>query len=353
MAEPFKIDGRPIGPEHPPYIVAEMSGNHNGEIDRAIRLIDAAKQAGADAVKLQTYTADTITIDHDGPGFVLEGGLWHGRRLHELYHEAHTPWEWHGPLFEHASRIGITIFSAPFDPTAVRLLESLDAPAYKIASPEIVDLGLIELCAGTGKPLIISSGMASFEEINDAIGVAREAGANQILILHCTSSYPTPLDQAHLSTISDLSRRLGAPVGLSDHTLDTFAATVAVGQGAVLIEKHFTLARADGGVDSAFSLEPAELKRLVDDTCAAHAALGQPNYRPSKAEQGTLVARRSLYVVADVQAGEPFTPENIRSIRPNLGLGPRHLNAVLGKTAARNLTRGQPLSADMILDFEA
>jgi N-acetylneuraminate synthase len=195
--------------------------------------------------------------------------------------------------------------------------------------------------------------MATFEEINDAIGVAREAGANQILILHCTSSYPTPLDQAHLSTISDLSRRLGAPVGLSDHTLDTFAAAVAVGQGAVLIEKHFTLARAHGGVDSAFSLEPAELKRLVDDTCAAHAALGQPNYRPSKAEQGTLVARRSLYVVADVQAGEPFTPENIRSIRPNLGLGPRHLNAVLGKTAACNLTRGQPLSADMILDFEA
>jgi pseudaminic acid synthase len=353
MAESFNIDGRPIGPEHPPYIVAEMSGNHNGEIDRAIRLIDAAQQSGADAVKLQTYTADTITIDHDGPGFVLEGGLWDGRRLYELYQEAHTPWEWHGPLFEHARRIGITIFSAPFDPTAVALLQSLDAPAYKIASPEIVDTGLIELCAKTGKPLIISTGMASFEEVENAIATARNAGGEQILILHCISSYPTPLDQAHLSTISDLSRRLNAPVGLSDHTLDTFAAAVAVGQGAVLIEKHFTLARADGGVDSAFSLEPAELKRLVDDSRTAHAALGRPNYRPAQAEQGMLVARRSLYVVADIAEGESFTPNNIRSIRPNLGLAPRYLKAVLERTATRDLRRGEPLSAGMIRDFEA
>ena len=353
MAESFSIDGRPIGPEHPPYIVAEMSGNHNGEIDRAIRLIDAAGQAGADAVKLQTYTADTITIDHDGPGFVLEGGLWDGRRLYELYQEAHTPWEWHGALFEHARRIGITIFSAPFDPTAVTMLESLNAPAYKIASPEIVDLELIELCARTGKPLIISSGMASFEEIEAAVAMARAGGATQILVLHCISSYPTPLDQAHLSTIGDLSRRLGAPVGLSDHTLDTFAAAVAVGQGAVLIEKHFTLARADGGVDGAFSLEPEELKRLVDDSRAAHAALGRPNYRPAEAERGMLVARRSLYVVADIAAGDALTRDNIRSIRPNLGLAPGHLNTVLGKTAARDLARGEPLSAEMIRGFKA
>ncbi|MDA1309298.1 MAG: pseudaminic acid synthase [Proteobacteria bacterium] len=348
MAEPFSIDGRSIGPEHPPYIVAEMSGNHNGQIDRAIRLIDAAKQSGADAVKLQTYTADTITIDHDGPGFVLEGGLWDGRRLYELYQEAHTPWEWHERLFEHARQIGITLFSAPFDPTAIDLLESLNTPAYKIASPEIVDLALIETCAATGKPLIISSGMASFEEISEAVATASAAGATQILVLHCISAYPTPLDQAHLSTIGDLSARLGAPVGLSDHTLDTFAAAVAVGQGAVLIEKHFTLARADGGVDSAFSLEPDELKRLVEDSRAAHAALGRPNYRPNEAEQGTLIARRSLYVVADIRAGEALTPANVRSIRPNLGLAPRHLKSVLGKTAARDLTRGAPLAADMV-----
>ena len=231
-------------------------------------------------------------------------------------------------------------------------MKSLDAPAYKIASPEIVDHALIETCAATGKPLIISTGMASFEEIETAVATARGAGATEVLILHCISSYPTPLDQAHLSTIGDLSRRLGAPVGLSDHTLDTFAAGVAVGQGAVLIEKHFTLARADGGVDSAFSLEPEELKRLVDDSRAAHAALGRPNYRPSEAEQGMLVARRSLYVVADISAGEIFTPENIRSIRPNLGLAPRHLKAVLGAAASRDVKRGEPLAADMIRGFE-
>jgi pseudaminic acid synthase len=353
MAASFSIDGRPIGPEHPPYIVAEMSGNHNGEIERAIRLIDAAQQAGADAVKLQTYTADTITIDHDGPGFVLEGGLWDGRRLYDLYQEAHTPWEWHPALFAHARKIGISIFSAPFDATAVDLLESLEAPAYKIASPEIVDLALIERCAATGKPLVISTGMASFEEIQSAVETARGAGAAQLLVLHCISSYPTPLDQAHLSTIGDLSRRLNAPVGLSDHTLDTFAAAVAVGQGAVLIEKHFTLARADGGVDSAFSLEPAELKRLVEDSRAAHAALGTPRYRPTEAEQGMLIARRSLYVVADIKAGEAFTQANIRSIRPSHGLAPKYLRSVLGKTATRDIRRGEPLAGDMIHGFEA
>jgi len=352
MAEPFSIDGRPIGPEHPPYIVAEMSGNHNGEIARALRLIDAAKEAGADAVKIQTYTADTITIDHDGPGFVLQGGLWDGRRLYELYEEAHTPWDWHAEMFAHARSIGITLFSAPFDPTAVDLLVSLDAPAYKIASPEIVDLDLIERCAATGKPLVISTGMASFDEIELALSTARAAGATQVLVLHCISAYPTPLEEAHLSTIGDLSRRLGAPVGLSDHTLDTFATSVAVAQGAVLIEKHFTLARADGGVDSVFSLEPHELKRLVEDSRTAHAALGRPKYRPSDAEQGTLGARRSLYVVADVKKGEVLSTDNIRSIRPNRGLAPKHLKAVLGKPAARDLARGDPLDADMVEGFE-
>ena len=352
MAEPFIIDGRPIGPEYPPYIVAEMSGNHNGDIERAFLMIDAAKEAGADAVKLQTYTADTITIDHDGPDFVLEGGLWHGRRFYELYQEAHTPWKWHRELFAHARSIGITMFSSPFDATAIELLQSLNAPAYKIASPEIVDLDLIERCAETGKPLIVSTGMASLEEIEQAVFTAQSAGAKQLLVLHCISAYPTPQEEAHLSTITDLSHRLGAPVGLSDHTLDTFAAAVAVGQGAVLIEKHFTLSRADGGVDSAFSLEPSELKRLVEDSRRAHTVLGRPNYRPTETEAGMLIARRSLFVVADVKAGDTLTTENVRSIRPNKGMPPRFLKLVLGKTAARDIRRGEALCSDMVRDFE-
>ena len=304
MASTFKINGHPVGPEHPPYIVAELSGNHNGDIGRARALIDAAKAAGADAVKIQTYRADTITIDHDGPEFLLTDGLWKGRRLYELYEEAHTPWDWHAELFAHARNLGITLFSAPFDPSAIELLERLDAPAYKIASPEIVDLDLIEQCARTGKPLIISTGMASFEEIEEAVTSARAAGANEILVLHCTSGYPTPVDQANLSTIMDLTKRLDVAIGLSDHTLDNIVAAASVAVGAVLVEKHFTLNRAEGGVDSAFSLEPAELAQLVKDLRSVHASIGQPNYRPTAAELITLPMRRSLYVVADIARGE-------------------------------------------------
>lgn len=329
-------------------MVAEMSGNHNGDIGRAFRILEMAKAAGADAVKLQTYRADTITIDADGPEFRVEGGLWGGRRLYDLYEEAHTPWEWHGPIFERGRELGITVFSAPFDPTAVDLLESLEAPAYKIASPEIVDLPLIRRVAGTGKPLIISTGMATLEETEEAVAAAREGGATAIAILHCVSAYPTPPEQANLATIRELERRLGTVVGLSDHTMDTLVAALAVGAGATIIEKHVTLARADGGVDSAFSLEPEELARLVRDVRIAHAAIGIPAFGPTAAEMGALRFRRSLYVVADVKAGEMLTEACVRSIRPAYGLPPKWLDHVLGRRAARDLKRGEALVADMV-----
>jgi len=348
VSAPIAIAGRLIGPNEPPYVIAEMSGNHNGDLGRALALIDAAKAAGADAVKLQTLTADTITIDHDGPGFVIEGGLWHGRRLHELYQEAHTPWDWHPRLFDRAREVGITLFSSPFDPTAVEFLETLDAPAFKVASFEIVDTPLIACMAKTGKPLIISTGLASPEDITDAVTAAREAGGREIILLHCTSGYPTPASQMHLRTMPDLAAAHGTLVGLSDHTMGTAVAVAAVALGACVIEKHFTLARADGGVDSAFSLEPDELARLVADCRDAWAALGTVHYEEVEAEAAGRDHRRSLYVVADVKKGEALTPENIRSIRPGHGMAPKHLYEVLGKPAARDLKRGEPLAWDQI-----
>jgi N-acetylneuraminate synthase len=348
MTEPIVIDGREIGPDQPPYVIAEMSGNHNGDVGRALALIDAAKAAGADAVKLQTLTADTITIDHDGPGFVIEGGLWHGRKLYELYQEAHTPWDWHPRLFEHARKAGITIFSSPFDPTAVDFLEQLGAPAFKVASFEIVDTPLIEAMARTGKPLIISTGLASPEDIADAVTAARGAGAQAMVLLHCTSGYPTPASQMHLRTMPDLAAAHGTLVGLSDHTMGTAVAVAAVALGACVVEKHFTLARADGGVDSAFSLEPEELARLVADCRDAWAALGTVHYEEVEAEAAGRDHRRSLYVVADVKKGELLTAENVRSIRPGHGMAPKHLYEVLGRPAARDLQRGEPLAWDQI-----
>ena len=346
----FSLDGREIGPDQPPYVVAEMSGNHNGNIDRAFAIIEAAKEAGADAVKMQTYTADTITIDHDGPGFTIEGGLWDGRTLHELYEEAHTPWDWHQALFDKAREVGIVLFSAPFDPTAVEFLESLDAPAYKIASFEAIDLPLIAKTASTGKPIIISTGMADLPEIEEAVGAARNAGAQEILVLHCVSGYPAPASDSNLATIPDLARKLGVPVGLSDHTLGTAVPIAAIAQGAVLIEKHLTLDRDDGGPDAAFSLEPDELKGLVDGVRTAWQAFGKPHYERKESEKGNVIFRRSLYVVEDIDDNGVFTNRNVRSIRPGFGLPPKHLPEILGRRATRALKRGDPLDWDMVGD---
>jgi N-acetylneuraminate synthase len=342
------IAGRPIGPGHPPYIVAEMSGNHNGEIARALKLIDAAKAAGADAVKLQTYTADTITIDHDSPEFRVHGGLWDGRRLYELYQEAHTPWDWHRELFAHARSIGIEIFSSPFDPTAVELLDELGAPAFKIASFELIDIPLIELCARTGKPLVMSTGLASPQEITEAVEAARNAGDGGIILLHCTSAYPAPPSDMNLRTLQHLADEHGVVVGLSDHTLGVAASVAAVALGACFIEKHFTLSRAEGGVDSDFSLEPDELARLVKESRDAWDALGTVRYDEVPSEAASRDHRRSLYVVADVAKGGLLTPANVRSIRPGYGLPPKHLPEVLNRKAARDLTRGSPLDWSML-----
>jgi N-acetylneuraminate synthase len=329
-------------------VIAEMSGNHNGDIGRAFALIEAAQAAGADAVKLQTYTADTITIDHDGPGFTIEGGLWRGRRLYELYQEAHTPWDWHPRLFEKAAEVGITLFSSPFDPTAVDFLETLGAPAYKVASFEIVDTPLVAHMAHTGKPLIVSTGLASPEDIADAVEAARGAGGGGLILLHCTSGYPTPPSQMHLRTMADLAARHGTLVGLSDHTMGTAVSVAAVALGACVIEKHFTLARSDGGPDAAFSLEPEELARLTRDCRDAWEALGSIHYGEVEAEAASREHRRSLYVVADVRRGDILTAQNIRSIRPGHGLAPKHLHAVLGRPAARDLKRGEPLAWDLV-----
>lgn len=347
MSEPFvTIGGRRIGPEEPPYIVAEMSGNHNGDIGRALALIDAAKAAGADAVKLQTYTADTLTLDHDGPEFLLHGGLWDGRRLYELYQEAHTPWDWHGRLFEHARSIGIDIFSSPFDPTAVELLSGLKAPAYKIASFELIDLPLIRLCAAQGKPLVLSTGLASPDEIAEAVAAAEGPGG--VILLHCTSGYPAPPSDMNLRTIQHLKAQHGVVVGLSDHTLGVTVSVAAVALGACFIEKHFTLDRAEGGVDSDFSLEPHELARLVTECRDAWLALGSVRYDEVPSEAASRDHRRSLYVVADVAGGEPLTPANVRSIRPGHGLPPKHLPEVLTRRARRDLARGTPLDWSMV-----
>lgn len=344
----ISIAGRKIGPEEPPYVVAEMSGNHNGDIGRALALIDAAKAAGADSVKLQTYTADTITIDHDGPAFRVHGGLWDGRRLYELYQEAHTPWDWHEQLFAHARKVGIEIFSSPFDPTAVELLSRLGAPAYKIASFELIDIPLIELCAATGKPLIMSTGLASPDEIAEAVEAASKAGAGGVILLHCTSAYPAPMSDMNLRTLQHLAEQHGVLAGLSDHTMGVAASVAAVALGACFIEKHFTLSRAEGGVDSDFSLEPDELARLVRECRDAWQALGSIRYDEVPSEAASRDHRRSLYVVADVAAGEALTPANVRSIRPGHGLPPKHLPEVLGKAAARDLKRGDPLDWSML-----
>jgi pseudaminic acid synthase len=344
----IEIAGRPIGPDHPPYVVAELSGNHLGRLDRALELVDAASATGADAVKIQTYTADTLTIPHEGEDFRIHGGLWDGFTLHQLYQQACTPFEWHPALFERARRIGIPMFSTPFDETAVDLLASLGAPAFKIASFEAVDLPLIAYAASRGKPMIISTGLASLAEIEAAVAAARGAGAVEIALLHCTTAYPAPIEEANVRTVANLAETFGVISGLSDHAPGSAACVAAIALGGCIIEKHITLMRSDGGPDAAFSLEPHEFKRLVDDCKSAWAALGQVEYKLLSSERSNVAFRRSLYVVRPIKAGEQITRENVRSIRPGYGLAPKHLDEVVGRKAARDIAYGERLSWSLI-----
>lgn len=344
------IAARAIGPSHPPFVIAEMSGNHNHSLERALEIVDAAADAGAHAIKLQTYTADTITLDTDAPGFTIDdpASLWNGRRLHDLYDDAHTPWEWHQAIFDRGAERGLIVFSTPFDDTAVEFLEELGAPCHKIASFENIDLPLIRRVARTGKPIIMSTGMASEAEIAEAVSAIRGEGNEQIILLKCTSTYPARPVDTNLRTIPDLRERFGCQVGLSDHTLGTAVSVASVALGASVIEKHFTLSRADGGVDSAFSLEPAEFSSLVTDSLTAWEALGEVSYGPTEKELASLQFRRSLYVAEDIASGEELTARNVRSVRPGMGLAPKHYDEVLGRRANRDLTKGTPLSWDVL-----
>jgi pseudaminic acid synthase len=345
---PINIGGRAIGPGQPPYVICELSGNHNGSIERALALIDAAAETGCDAVKIQTYTPDTMTIDCDLPDFKITGGLWDGRTLYDLYREAHTPFEWHQALFDRARDRNVTMISTPFDESSADLLEQLECPAFKIASFEITDLPLIAYVAGKRKPMIISTGLAGLGEIEAAVNTARENGCEDIVLLHCISSYPAPTDQANIATIPHLSKAFGVLAGLSDHTHGTATSVAAVALGAAVIEKHFTLARADGGPDAAFSLEPDEFGRLVEDCNDAWRALGEISYHLKPAEKQNIVFRRSLYAVSDIVAGEPITKENVRSIRPGHGLAPRFLPELMGRRAKKDISRGSALSWDLL-----
>ena len=350
MTKQIVIDGRPIGPDHPPYVIAEISANHNGRIENAMALIDAAREAGAAAVKLQTYRPDTITLDSDAEEFRIHGGLWDGRTLYELYEEAHTPWDWHAPLFAHARKAGITLFSSPFDTTAVDLLEELGAPAYKIASFEAVDLPLIRYVAATGKPMIISTGMADAEEIAEAVAAAREGGCKELALLHCVSGYPAPAADYNLRTIADMIERFGVVTGLSDHTLDNSTAIASIALGASLIEKHFTLDRSGGGPDDSFSLEPAELAWLVHGTRTAWEALGAVDYGRKSSEQGNAQFRRSLYFVKDLKAGEVITADAVRSVRPGYGLAPKYLPEVIGKRVVADVKMNTAVRREVLGD---
>ncbi|MBD5771141.1 pseudaminic acid synthase [Marinomonas colpomeniae] len=350
MNEFITIDGKKIGPDYAPYIIAEMSANHNGNIENAYKIMEMAKECGADAIKLQTYRPDTITMKSESPEFLIKGGLWDGKTLYDLYEEAHMPWEWHKPLFEKAKELGITIFSSPFDFTAVDLLETLDAPAYKIASFEAIDLPLIEYVAKTGKPMIISTGMASEEEIREAVETAQNAGCKELIVLHCVSGYPAPSEDYNLATIPDMAARFDVLTGLSDHTIDNTTAITSVALGACLIEKHVTLNRSGGGPDDSFSLEKPELIQLCRDSKIAWKALGKVNYERKESEKGNAIFRRSLYVVKDIAKGELFTHNNIRSIRPGYGLAPKYLYDVIGTVANKDIKAGVALTSDLIED---
>ncbi|MBL4894560.1 MAG: pseudaminic acid synthase [Emcibacter sp.] len=348
MNKHIQIGKHTLGQGQAPYIIAEMSGNHNQDINRAFKIIDAAKKSGVHAVKLQTYTADTITIDHDGDEFMISEGLWAGRNLYELYQEAHTPWDWHKDLFDHAAKRDITLFSSPFDNTAIDFLEDLNAPAYKIASFEIIDLPLVRYAATTGKPLIISTGLATEDEIREAIECVRDTGNENLVMLHCVSGYPSDPAEANLNTMCHIAREFDVLSGLSDHSYGIAVPVAATALGACVIEKHLTLSRAEGGVDSDFSLEPQEFAELVTSCGLAHATLGTVDYSLKPSEVQNQKFRRSLYAVADIHKGDSLSPQNIRSIRPGLGLKPKYYDELLGKVAATDIARGSPLSWDML-----
>ena len=342
------IGGRMIGSSHAPLVVAELSGNHNGDRARAIELVRQIAATGAEAVKFQTYTADTLTIDCDRPDFLIEKGLWAGRKLYDLYQEASTPWEWHEELFAVAKEEGLIAFSTPFDNQAVEFLEGFDVPAHKVASFELVDLKLIEAIARTGRPMIMSTGLASFDEIEEAVDAARGQGCSNLVLLHCISAYPADVAEANLNKIPYLKERFGVQIGLSDHTMGLVVPTAAVAMGVTLIEKHVTLSRDDGGPDSAFSLEMDELAQLVKAAKDAHSAMGSGTEDRAESESRSIVFRRSLYVVRDMRAGEPFNSENVRSIRPGHGLAPKHIDTVIGSKASQDISRGTALDWTLI-----
>ena len=334
------INKKSISPNNKPYIIAEMSANHNGIIDNAYKIISAAKKNGADAIKIQTYTADTLTLNSNKQDFLIESGLWKGQSLYELYESAHTPWDWHKPLFDFAKKENITIFSSPFDNTAIDLLEDLNAPAYKIASFEIIDHQLIKYAASTKKPLIISTGMANEDEIKEAIDIAKSSGCTELAILHCVSGYPSPAQDYNLNTIKDMQQKFDVLIGLSDHTLDNSSAIASVALGACIIEKHFTLDRKGGGPDDSFSMEPKDLKNLVNSSAIAHAALGKIDYKLKSSEGDNIKFRRSLYFVKDLKAGQKISKSDVRSIRPGYGLAPKMINKVIGRHVTQDIQKG-------------
>jgi pseudaminic acid synthase len=344
----IEIDGKKIGPKFKPYIIAELSANHNGKIENALKTIEEAAKCGADAIKIQTYSADTMTIDCDKEDFQIRGGLWDGYKLYDLYKWASTPFSWHSQLFAKAKEVGITLFSTPFDETALELLEELNAPAYKIASFEVTDLPLIKKVAKTGKPMIISTGMANLEEIEEAITTARNNGCDDLVVLHCISAYPAPYDQCNLFTIPDIAKRFNVISGLSDHTLGTAVSVTSIALGACLIEKHFILDRNDKGPDSDFSIEPYELRRLVEETEAAHQALGTVGYERKTVENDNIKFRRSLYFIKDVNKGEVITQKHVRRIRPGYGLAPKHLEFIIGCKVNQDITRGTAVDWNLI-----
>ncbi|MCG5908264.1 pseudaminic acid synthase [Acinetobacter baumannii] len=348
MSKKITINNRDIGTDFPPYVIAELSANHNGRLETALKIIEEAKRCGADAIKLQTYSADTITLNSQNEEFMIRGGLWDGQSLYELYQKAQMPWEWHKPLFDHARALDITIFSSPFDRTAVDLLEDLNAPAYKIASFEAVDLPLIKYVASTGKPMIISTGMADKEEIGEAIQAAYDGGCKELVVLHCVSGYPAPAEDYNLLTMVDMAKSFNVPVGLSDHTLDNTTAITSVALGACLIEKHFTLDRNGGGPDDSFSLEPKELQQLCQGAKTAWQALGRVDYGRKSSEQGNAQFRRSLYFVKDLKAGDVIDESSIRSVRPGFGLPPKFYDEILGKKVIQNVSVNSPVKLELL-----